>query len=220
MTEKSVALPLGIVKKFTLDTVRVQFVQINQEVNNTYQTPFPKQRSRLISWYEYQHLEIELDENGQVKGGLVWLVAALPDFTFVRSVAAPAYGKEGGHCYDPVSLFLLHLFAFLDGYTNDVAFVRDLRHPEKRGRLTAPWPGSRSASPAKMTSQTSVIGFSRSTLTSSSMSSTSSSRRSGSSPGSSFPLMGSWCAPSLAIWAVTMPRSAAGCCLTPQRFEP
>jgi len=131
MTEQSVALPLEIVKKFTLDTVRVQFVQTNQEVNHTYQTPFPKQRSRLISWYEYRHLEIEFDENGQVKGGMVWLVAALFDFTFVRSVAAPAYGKEGGHCYDPVSLFLLHLFAFLDGYTDDVAFVRDLRHPEK-----------------------------------------------------------------------------------------
>jgi hypothetical protein len=131
MTEKSVALPPQIVKKFTLDTVRVQFVQINQEVNDTYQTPFPKQRSRLISWYEYQHLEIEWDENGQVKRGIVWLVAALFDFTFVRSVAAPAYGKEGGYCYDPVSLFLLHLFAFLDGYMDDVAFVRDLRDPEK-----------------------------------------------------------------------------------------
>ena len=131
MTEKSVALPLEIVKKFTLDTVRVQFVHINQEVTNIYQTPFPKQRSRLISWYEYRHLEIAFDENGQVKGGIVWLVAALFDFTFVRSVAAPAYGKEGGHCYDPVSLFLLHLFAFLDGYTDDVAFVRDLQHSEK-----------------------------------------------------------------------------------------
>jgi len=131
MTERSVALPLETVKKFTLDTVRVQFVQLNQEVNNTYQTPFPKQRSRLISWYEYRHLEIEFDESGQVKGGLVWLVAALFDFTFVRSIAVPAYGKEGGHCYDPVSLFLLHLCAFLDGYTDDVAFVRDLRHPEK-----------------------------------------------------------------------------------------
>lgn len=131
MTEKSVALPPQIVKKFTLDSVRVQFVQINQEVNHTYRTPFPKQRSRLISWYEYRHLEIELDENGQVKGGIIWLAVALFDFTFVRSVAAPAYGKEGGHCYDPVSLFLLHLFAFLDGYTDDVTFVRDLRHPEK-----------------------------------------------------------------------------------------
>jgi hypothetical protein len=89
MTEKSVALPPQIVKKFTLDSVRVQFVQINQEVNHTYRTPFPKQlsrpveyifhRARLISWHEYRHLEIELDENGQVKGGIVWLVAALYD---------------------------------------------------------------------------------------------------------------------------------------------
>jgi len=115
MTEKSVALPLEIVKKFSLDTVRVQFVQINQEVNHTYRTPFPKQPSRLISWYEYRHLEIELDENGQVKGGIVWLVAALFDFTFVRSVAAPAYGKEGGHCYDPVSLFLKRPLSVLIG---------------------------------------------------------------------------------------------------------
>ncbi|MBM3148790.1 MAG: hypothetical protein FJ008_04315 [Chloroflexi bacterium] len=93
MTEQSVALPLEIVKKFTLDTVRVQFVQINQEVNHTYQMPFPKQRSRLISWYEYGHLEIELDENGQVKGGIVWLVAALFDFTLRQAQGRLLYAR-------------------------------------------------------------------------------------------------------------------------------
>jgi hypothetical protein len=56
-------------------------------------------------------------------------VAILFDFTFVHSIFASAYSAQGGHCYDPASLFVLLVFAFVNGYEYLSDFVADLHDP-------------------------------------------------------------------------------------------
>jgi hypothetical protein len=61
----------------------------------------------------------------------VRLIATPFDFTFVRSIFAAVYSSQGGHCYDPASLFVLLVFAFVDGHEYLSDFLRDLHHPDK-----------------------------------------------------------------------------------------
>ena len=56
------------------------------------------------------------------------LVTSLIDFTFIRSLVADIYSKEGGNCYDPVSLFLCDLFRWLEGFRWMKDFCRVLHH--------------------------------------------------------------------------------------------
>jgi hypothetical protein len=56
-------------------------------------------------------------------------VAILFDFTFVRSIFASEYSVRGGHCYDPASLFVLLVCAFVTGYEYLSGFVADLHDP-------------------------------------------------------------------------------------------
>ena len=56
------------------------------------------------------------------------LVTSLIDFTFIRSLVANIYSKEGGNCYDPVSLFLCDLFRWLEGFRWMKDFCRVLHH--------------------------------------------------------------------------------------------
>ena len=60
------------------------------------------------------------------------MITSLIDFTFVRSLAADAYSIFGPSCYDPVTLFLLDLFRYIDDHPDMNAFLTVLRD-EKRG---------------------------------------------------------------------------------------
>jgi hypothetical protein len=60
------------------------------------------------------------------------MIISLIDFTFVRSLVADAYSIFGPPCYDPVTLFLLDLFRYVDDYPDMNAFLTVLRE-EKRG---------------------------------------------------------------------------------------
>jgi len=60
------------------------------------------------------------------------MITSLIDFSFVRSMAADAYSIFGPASYDPVTLFLLDLFRYIDGYPDMNAFLTVLRD-EKRG---------------------------------------------------------------------------------------
>jgi hypothetical protein len=51
------------------------------------------------------------------------------DFSFVRSVSADAYSIFGAPCYDPVSLFVLDLFCYLDKICDIKHFCFILRDP-------------------------------------------------------------------------------------------
>jgi len=131
MASHRVSLPIEIVKQYTLDVIHRKMPPIQLGVTGHHTTPFPKDRSRLKSFYEYRSRSLSRDRQGQLRGGPVRLVATLFDFTFTRSIFALEYSTRGGHCYDPASLFVLLVFAFVDGYETISAFVSALHDPHR-----------------------------------------------------------------------------------------
>lgn len=129
MTRHRLSLPASVVKQCTLDVIRRKMPPIQLRLAGQHTTPFPKGRSRLRSFYEYRPRSLSRDRRGRLRGGAVRLVAILFDFTFVRSIFASAYSAQGGHCYDPASLFVLLVFAFVNGYEYLSDFVADLHDP-------------------------------------------------------------------------------------------
>jgi len=63
-------------------------------------------------------------------GGLSRFVSSLVDFSFLRSIVAHKY-KALGFAYDPVSLFLLELFRYLEKYPDMKTFVHTVRDRER-----------------------------------------------------------------------------------------
>jgi len=63
-------------------------------------------------------------------GGLSRFVSSLIDFAFIRSLVAHTY-KSLGFAYDPVSLFLLELFRYLEKYPDMKSFVELIRDRER-----------------------------------------------------------------------------------------
>lgn len=112
---------------------------LNQQNRDTFTTPFPKASSRWLSHYEFISHPIEFTSQGDVDGGLSWLVGATLDFSFTRSLCAPSYGSRGGSCYDPASLIVLEVAAKVDQYTDYAQFCGDLHQSDKgrRYRLLA-----------------------------------------------------------------------------------
>jgi hypothetical protein len=76
---------------------------------------------------------IELTSQGDIDGGLSWLVGATLDFSFTRALCAPHYGARGGCCYDPASLLVLEVATKVDQYVDYAQFCRDL-HDRDKGR--------------------------------------------------------------------------------------
>jgi hypothetical protein len=69
---------------------------------------------------------------GDVDGGLSWLLGATLDFSFTRALCAPYYGTRGGGCYDPASLVMLEVATKVDQYIDYAQFCRDL-HDRNKG---------------------------------------------------------------------------------------
>jgi len=61
------------------------------------------------------------------------MLTSLIDFSFIRSLVAHKYSVWGPPCYDPVSLFLLDLFRYIDGYKCMKQIIHVL-HDKDRGR--------------------------------------------------------------------------------------
>ena len=61
------------------------------------------------------------------------MIASLIDFSFIRSLVQDRYSVFGPPAYDPVSLFLLDLFWYIDGYKTRKDFLSVL-HDNDRGR--------------------------------------------------------------------------------------
>jgi hypothetical protein len=101
-------------------------VRINSENNRT----FPKPRAFWLSEYNYQRRYIKIHPDGRIVGGLSRFVSSLIDFSFIRSIVAHTY-HPFGFAYDPVSLFLLELFRYLEKYPNMKAFLDVVQDPVK-----------------------------------------------------------------------------------------
>jgi len=125
--------------RFTIANVIRKLRDINPFINSRHRKPFPKEQGRWLSHYEFRKEFVHVNDDGSVRGGMSQLVASIIDFSFVRSIAADAYSIFGGPCYDPVSLFLLDLFRYLDRIRSIKDFCLILRDPlrgEKYRRLS------------------------------------------------------------------------------------
>lgn len=139
MSRSILALPPEQLTAFDLDALLAHAQTLNAQNRQTFTTPFPKAASRWLSHYEFTPHPIELTSQGDVDGGLSWLVGSTLDLSFTRALCATSYGARGAPCYDPASLVLLEVAAKVDQYVDDAQFCRDLHDRDKgrRSRLLA-----------------------------------------------------------------------------------
>jgi hypothetical protein len=116
---------------FHLGNVIKKLNKIRITINLKHQNPFPKSQDRLLSYYSFVPRRIKIKPSGEIQGGLARFVTSLIDFSFVRSICADAYSSIGGHAHDPVSLFLLELFKYLEKFPDMKAFLSVVRDEEK-----------------------------------------------------------------------------------------
>ncbi len=108
---------------FHLGMIIKKLNKIRIAINLQYQQSFPKSKNRLLSYYSFVPRRIKIKPSGEIVGGLARFVTSLIDFSFVRSIVASAYSPVGGHAYDPVSLFLLELFRYLEKFPDLKTFL-------------------------------------------------------------------------------------------------
>ena len=119
---------------FDLDAFVAHADALNQHNRETFTTPFPKAPNRWLSHYAFIPRPLVLTREGDVEGGLSWLVGATLDFSFTRSLCAPHYGARGNCCYDPASLVVLEVAAKVDQYVDYAHFCGDLHQADKGRR--------------------------------------------------------------------------------------
>jgi len=117
---------------FSLKEIQRKLNFINVKINLRHQEIFPKERYRLLSWYQYKKRFVDISPQGYFSFSK--LATSLIDFSFVRSLIASSYGREGGNCFDPASIFVLHLCRYLDGFKSEKDFVSCLHNKENGHR--------------------------------------------------------------------------------------
>jgi len=115
---------------FAIGNVVKKLNRIHVRIRDKYDRPFPKPEIFWLSKYTYQHRYVRIHPDGRIVGGLSRFVTSLIDFSFVRSIVAHKYCLTG-FAYDPVSLFLLELFRYLEKYPSMSDFVETIRDKEK-----------------------------------------------------------------------------------------
>jgi hypothetical protein len=148
MSRHMLSLSHAQLTAFDLDAFVAHAEALNQRNRDTFTTPFPKAPSRWLSHYEFIPHPIALTPQGDVDGGLSWLVGATLDFSFTRSLCAPHYGTRGGRCFDPASLIVLEVATKVDQYVDYAQFCRDL-HDSDKGRRTRRLAGLHDAVPGE-----------------------------------------------------------------------
>ena len=123
---------------FSLKEIQRKLNSINVKINLGHQEVFPKKRYRLLSWYQYKRRFVDISPQGYFSFSK--LATSLIDFSFVRSLIASSYSKEGGVCFDPASIFVLHLYRYLDGFKSEKDFVSWL-HDKENGRCYRTYAG-------------------------------------------------------------------------------
>jgi hypothetical protein len=134
MSRKTLPLPQEHIAPFDLETFVKEAAQLNQHTLESFTLPFPKAPERWLSHYQFRPHPIEFTAEGEVEGGLSWLIGSTIDLSFTRSLFAPYYSKEGGHCYDPTSSFFLEVASRVDHYPDYASFCAELRQQEKGRR--------------------------------------------------------------------------------------
>lgn len=109
---------------YSLKNIAKRLNSINISINLQHQRRFPKPKERMLSYYTYQNRWVKVFDEGYFNKAR--LVTSLIDFSFIRSLVADAYSKEGADPYDPVSLFLCELFRWLDSFASMKDFLKTL----------------------------------------------------------------------------------------------
>jgi len=115
---------------FNLGNVIKKLNRIHLQINSKHNRPFPKPQCFWLSAYTYKRRYIKIHPDGRIVGGLSRFVSSLVDFSFIRSIVAHKYSLTG-FAYDPVSLFLLELFRYLEKYPDMKTFVQIVRDRER-----------------------------------------------------------------------------------------
>jgi len=131
MERNELDIPLEKIVHLDLSALQQGAAALNQKNAENYTTPFPKNDDRLISHYRFEPGEVEFNSEGEIEGGLSWLISKLFDFSFVRSIVSPIYSNQGGPCFDPASMFILEVASKADAYPYYSGFCEDLRQKEK-----------------------------------------------------------------------------------------
>jgi len=116
---------------FSLEEIQRKLNSINVQINLEHQRVFPKEKSRFLSFYQYKRRFVNISPQGYFSFSK--LATSLIDFSFVRSLVASSYSREGGVCFDPASFFVLHLCRYLDEFKSERSFISSL-HDKDRGR--------------------------------------------------------------------------------------
>jgi len=115
---------------FAIGSVVKKLNRIRISIQDKYNRPFPKPEIFWLSKYTYRPRRIKIHPDGRIVGDLSRFVSSLIDFSFVRSLVAREY-RLTGFAYDPVSLFLLELFRYLEKYPSMKDFVKTVRDRER-----------------------------------------------------------------------------------------
>jgi hypothetical protein len=124
---------VSVFHKFTINTISKKLNKININVSLSHHNPFPQSLSFLLSHYRFKKRFVTILPDGSLQGGYARMIVSLFDFSFIRSLVADRYSPYGPPCYDPVSLFLLDLFRYVDSHHNMCKFLEVL-HDKDRGR--------------------------------------------------------------------------------------
>jgi hypothetical protein len=124
--------------KFNINAVSRKFNGINAKISAADTVPFPC--LVLLSNYQFQKRFVKILPNGDIQGGFTRMIVSLIDFSFVRSLTAHRYTIKSPPAYDPVSLFLLELFRYIDQHQNMDKFLEVLRDHD-RGRAYRTYAG-------------------------------------------------------------------------------
>jgi hypothetical protein len=111
---------------FEIGSVIRKLNHLHCQISAKHQIPFPKPEAFQLSKYIYERRYIRIHDDGRLEGGLSRFVSSLVNFSFVRSIVAHKYSLIG-FAYDPVSLFLLDLFRYLEKYPDMKTFAAVLR---------------------------------------------------------------------------------------------
>ena len=110
---------------FEIGRVTKKLNSIHCHISAKHQNPFPKPEVFWLSRYHHERRYIRIHPDGRIEGGLARFVSSLVDFSFIRSIVAHRYSLVG-IAFDPVSLFLLDLFRYIEKYPDMKTFVENL----------------------------------------------------------------------------------------------
>ena len=129
---------MASLRRFDIGSISRKLNGINARISVANSIVFPC--LMMLSHYTFKKRFVKILPNGDIQGGFTRMIISLIDFSFVRSLTAHLYTMKSPPPYDPVSLFLLELFRYIDQYPNMDKFLEILRDKD-RGRAYRTYAG-------------------------------------------------------------------------------